>query len=334
MKRNTSLNLFTISGLILVLGILLANHYSSGASAQEPEINRVNATGTAFTYQGRLTDGESPADGKYDLLFVLFDSAKGDTRVGSSVVKENVIVVDGFFTVLLDFGDVFDGTSLWLEIGVRPGASTGRFTTLSPRQALTAVPYAVQAMHAQAEIEALEIRVAKLEYKLGLVSRSGSDLYLRGGNLHVVNNSGSTDGVVNGLGNIIIGYNEKRGTGDVRTGSHMLVVGKENNYSSFGGIVAGQFSSTSGEYSSVTGGYGNKAEGLHSSVSGGYINTASDGTTSILGGEGNIASAPSASVSGGRENVAGGSRSSVSGGWGHSAPGNYDWAAGDLFQPD
>jgi hypothetical protein len=43
--------------------------------------------------------------------------------------------------VQLDFGAVFDGTALYLEIGVRP-ASGGAYTTLAPRQALTATPYA------------------------------------------------------------------------------------------------------------------------------------------------------------------------------------------------
>ena len=34
--------------------------------------------GTAFTYQGRLTDGGSPADGEYDFRFRLYDAASGD----------------------------------------------------------------------------------------------------------------------------------------------------------------------------------------------------------------------------------------------------------------
>ena len=52
------------------------------------------------------------------------------------------VVVDGNFSVELDFGDVFDGRALWLQVGVRPGASIGIYTTLIPRQALTAAPYA------------------------------------------------------------------------------------------------------------------------------------------------------------------------------------------------
>lgn len=63
--------------------------------------------------------------------------------MGPIVNSEDVAVSDGLFTVELDFGAVFDGVALWLEIAVRPGASTGGYTILSPRQPLTAAPYAL-----------------------------------------------------------------------------------------------------------------------------------------------------------------------------------------------
>ena len=101
-------------------------------------------------------------------------------------------------------------------------------------------------------------------------SRDGDEITISGANLHIVNGTGTTDGPTDGLGNLIIGYNEERGFNDLRTGSHMLVVGKENNYSGFGGIVVGFNSSTSGQYSSVSGGTDNRASGQWSSVSGGF----------------------------------------------------------------
>jgi len=83
--------------------------------------------------------------------------------------------------------------------------------------------------------------------------------------------SGSTDGGVTGTGNLIIGYNETGNlNGDDKSGSHMLVVGRGNSYSSYGGIVAGLSNTTSGIYSSVSGGYNNTANGDWASVSGGY----------------------------------------------------------------
>jgi hypothetical protein len=102
--------------------------------------------GTAFTYQGRLTDGGVPANGAYDLTFTLYDDPNAGTQVGGTVTKVDVSVNDGWFTVTLDFGNVFNGTALYLEIGVRPGSDTGAYTTLTPRQPLTAAPYAAYAL--------------------------------------------------------------------------------------------------------------------------------------------------------------------------------------------
>jgi hypothetical protein len=97
--------------------------------------------GTAFTYQGKLLDSGAPANGTYDFTFALYDALSGGAQVGGTITLDNVTVTDGLFTVQLDFGAVFDGTAFYLEIGVRPG-SGGAYTTLAPRQALTAAPYA------------------------------------------------------------------------------------------------------------------------------------------------------------------------------------------------
>ena len=45
---------------------------------------------TSFTYQGRLTDGGSPASGAYDLQFVLFDAAVGGSQVGPILARGDV----------------------------------------------------------------------------------------------------------------------------------------------------------------------------------------------------------------------------------------------------
>jgi hypothetical protein len=42
------------------------------------------ALGTAFTYQGLLNTGGSPANGSYDLTFQLFTSASNGTAVGTT----------------------------------------------------------------------------------------------------------------------------------------------------------------------------------------------------------------------------------------------------------
>lgn len=102
--------------------------------------------GTAFSYQGRLTDGGNPANGAYDLQLILYGADIGGSQVGNILTNENVTVSNGLFTTELDFGaNIFTGDVRWLEIGVRPGSSTGSFTPLSPRQQLTPAPYALYA---------------------------------------------------------------------------------------------------------------------------------------------------------------------------------------------
>ncbi len=107
---------------------------------------QASAISTAFTYQGRLTNGGSPANGTYDFEFKLYDSDSGGTQIGSTVAIDDEFVANGLFMVDLDFGTgYFNGDDRWLEIGVREGSSTGLFMTLSPRQKINPTPYAILA---------------------------------------------------------------------------------------------------------------------------------------------------------------------------------------------
>ena len=60
-----------------------------------------------------------------------------------------------------------------------------------------------------------------------------------------------------------------------KTGSHNLIVGKQHNYSGYGGIVVGLFNTISGGYASPSAGANlNTASGYVASVSGGDNNNA------------------------------------------------------------
>jgi len=104
---------------------------------------------TAFTYQGFLRDNGQPANGTYDLRFALYDALSGGNQIGIIVTVEDVNVADGLFTVEVDFGTLpFNtGARRWIEIGVRPGNSTGGHSLLTPRIELTPVPYAIYAQN-------------------------------------------------------------------------------------------------------------------------------------------------------------------------------------------
>ena len=131
----------------IVLALALVGLGTGIVNASAPHSPNASV-GTAFTYQGTLYDSGTLASGTYDLQFRLYNARSGGTQTGSTLTKNNVTVSDGQFTVELDFGNVFDGTALWLEIAVRPGSSTGSYTTLSPRQALNPAHYAGYALGA------------------------------------------------------------------------------------------------------------------------------------------------------------------------------------------
>ncbi len=113
----------------------------------------VLAQGTAFTYQGWLNDGGNPANGSYDLAFTLFATNVTGTPIAGPVTNAAVSVSNGLFTATVDFGNVFTGASNWLEIAVSSNDSN-TFTTLTPRQPLTPVPYALVAANVSGPISA------------------------------------------------------------------------------------------------------------------------------------------------------------------------------------
>jgi hypothetical protein len=102
--------------------------------------------GTALTYQGRLQQSGAPLNGGFDFQCKLFDALNAGVQIGSTQTISNVQVTDGLFTMSIDFGvGAFNGNERFLEIAVRP-TGAGLFTTLSPRQKLTAAPYATFAL--------------------------------------------------------------------------------------------------------------------------------------------------------------------------------------------
>ncbi len=110
---------------------------------------RAELLGTAFTYQGKLTDGGLPAHGLYDFRFALYDAPSSGNPVGPLLATDAVPVTNGLFTVELDFGaEPFTGEARWLQVSVRSNG-LAKFTALSPLQAVTPTPTALWAATAQ-----------------------------------------------------------------------------------------------------------------------------------------------------------------------------------------
>ena len=189
-----------------------------------------------------------------------------------------------------------------------------------------------------ARLKADEKTLAALKAKTAPITVSGTDLTITGVNVHILDGSGSTDDAtldprtngslpgktLTGLGNLIIGYNEKGSDhNDLRIGSHNLILGDKNNYSSYGGFVTSFDNAISARYATVSGGYRNTASGGLSSIGGGDTNMAGGVCASVSGGGYNNAGKDDASVSGGRFNKAIGEASTVSGGLDNTASGEF-----------
>jgi hypothetical protein len=121
------------------------------------------------------------------------------------------------------------------------------------------------------QLLSLPDRLAAVEGKLTSVTfdAAANEVVITGANLRLRNGLGSTE-TTNGLGNLIVGYNEPReGEENIRTGSHNVVVGKQHQFSSIGGLVVGLQNEIHGAFASVSGGVRNTAAGEHASISGG-----------------------------------------------------------------
>ncbi len=154
---------------------------------------------STITYQGRLSDAGTSANGNYDLQFVAYDAATNGTAQTDRITVNNVAVTNGIFTVPLFFSHTFTNSikARFFEIGVRPGGSADAFTILAPRQPITDVPFAI---NAQTAINATNATNA---VQLGGVAA----------NLYVKNNG---SGTING---------DLQATGDVGVGKNLIVTG-------------------------------------------------------------------------------------------------------------
>ncbi|UCD85172.1 MAG: hypothetical protein JSU92_02985 [Deltaproteobacteria bacterium] len=290
--------------------------------------------------------GAGDTQGQPDLEELIGTINELEVKVGK-LERENETLQDILSTVtehlLVAEEDIADLTG---NIDINVGALADRLTTAEGDIAahdgrLTTAEGSITTI--QGTLTAIGVRLSTVEANNALLlnpylsvetgpinSLSGPHVILTGINLHVRSGGGSTGAVVNGLGNLLVGYNEEPFSLDPgdRGGSHNLIVGPYHSYSSYGGFLAGYRNTVSTRYASVSGGNNNNASGQSSSISGGRYNTASGAYSSVSGGETNTTSGYASSVSGGRYNWASGWCSSVSGGLDNFALGDFSSVSG------
>jgi hypothetical protein len=160
----------------------------------------------------------------------------------------------------------------------------------------------------QADLTAARNRISALEAKLANVTLANNTLRISGVNVRIDNGAGATT-ARNGLGNLILGYNESPGQ---QTGSHNFMLGRSHTATGYGGIVAGASNKLTGGYA-VAVGYGNTAQGKYSFAAGDR-NTASGERASATGGSQNTAAGLASAVTGGMLNRAADRWTAITGG--------------------
>jgi hypothetical protein len=252
---------FVLFALLFVFGGITAVMAQDGApEAVEPlaaDAPAQKPMGTAITYQGQLRNAGGPVNGVCDMTFQLFNALSAGTAITAPIATP-VTVTNGLFVTALDFGAAaFNGEARWLEISVKCAGDPG-FTTLTPRQAIAPVPYALALPGLRTEQKAISPNVI-------------------GGSVSNTVKSGVSGAVIGGGGN----------TSDpnVVTGSYNVVAGGLDNQA---GLPAEGTAQTSFEV--VGGGRGNTAKGGASTVSGGSDNIATGLFSTIPGGTGALTS--------------------------------------------
>jgi hypothetical protein len=330
--------------------------------------------GTAFTYQGRLTEAGSPASGVYDLQFKLFAAPSGGSPLGE-VKIDDVAVVEGLFTALLNFGSrAFAGEARYLEIGVQPGSGGNGYTILTPRQALTPVPYAIHAATAGGAPwsglsgvppdlgDGDNDTLAGLSCGSGEVAQwNGSAWVCAGGGSawSLTGNAGTNPGThylgtpdnkalelkVNGdrafrlepnstSPNLVGGYQGN----EVKSGAAGGTVGGGGNNDWPQKVTDNYGAVGGGAYNQAGDGDGNTADAQFATVGGGWHNIASGASSAIGGGYENEASAEYAAVGGGIGNDAAAYAATVGGGLGNAASAAFATVGGggrsDVSKPE
>jgi hypothetical protein len=238
--------------LVLTLGLIICLAAVANAAP----------TGTAFTYQGRLMDANTPADGLYDFSFGLWSDpcdVNEVYKIGENLNIADWDVIDGYFTVELDFNDVnaFNGERRWLEIGIRPGelGDPNVYTTLGWRTEIMPAPYALALPGLRTE-------------------QNATSTNLIGGYIR--------NKVTGGVIGAVIGGGGENGFEHNVTDNYSTIGGGRNNQ-------AGDDTGTADDasYATVGGGSGNVADGKLSTIGGGLYNKAEVYASTVAGGQAN-----------------------------------------------
>jgi hypothetical protein len=309
-----------VQGMFTALALLALSTINS-------QLTSCFAQGTAFTYQGQLVSGGAPANGSYNLTFTLFNVNSGGSAVAGPVTNSAVVITNGLFTVLINFGPgPWNGETNWVEIGVETNGASP-FTTLTPRQQLTPTPYAITA-------ENLDGTVGSG----GLSGTYGSQITLNNAanqfsGSYTGNGGGLTNVNATSLGGLAAGsFWQLGGNSNVPTGSN--VIGTLDNQfldvrvSNVRVMRLRLFTDGQGLYTNAPNVIGGSSVNLTAPNVVGATIAGGGGNTTNGNALANEVSADFGTVGGGASNTAGYQGATVGGGFGNTAGFNYTTVSG------
>lgn len=342
----------TLQGVALFLLLVIFNFQLATAHAQ----------GTAFTYQGRLNNGGSPAGGLYDFRFRLDADPLGNT-VLATVTTNAIPVTNGLFMTTIDFGaGWFTGTNYWLELDVRTNG-VGGYTALFPLQGITPTPNAIFAETAggvSGTVSAAQISGGTLGNSVLPASPNFSGTVtanlISGNGANVTNvNAAALNGLNAGnfwqLGGNNVSAGQFLGSTnyqpvEIWSGgnriAHFEAVSNDVNRSSIANVINGSAlnSANAGAVGvTIAGGgsgnyYGSGGPNLFlspsdfSTIGGGFRNLIYRQWATIAGGDNNTAGGDYSSVGGGSRNFVIGPGGNIGGGSGNTNVGSYSVIGG------
>lgn len=259
-----------------------------------------------INYQGRILQGTNLVNGNVALSLRVYNVPSG----GSILYEDSntVAVADGLYATRIGDGttsgtltNALTNDTVYLETVVNG-------TTLSPREQLLAVPFALRALD------------------------PGLKGYRENGAFDVSPVASGTNSIAHGFGAVASGSRSTVGGGysnrATQTGG-TVAGGQVNTASGFQSAIGGGINNVAASFgATIAGGAGNLATNFYATVGGGLDNIASNDYATVAGGTVNEAIGYASIVGGGEDNRASGSQSTIAGGIGNDAGGDLSFIGG------
>ncbi len=113
-----------------------------------PSVGEDTLVDPAISYQALVQFQDVLLNEPADFVFTLWDAETDGKPVGKPIFLDRVDVIDGVLSVELPFevADFETGERRWLQVEMRVTSSQGDYETLSPRSAMGATPFSLNAL--------------------------------------------------------------------------------------------------------------------------------------------------------------------------------------------